>query len=91
MEQPEQEAQDAEVTMSDTGQGRTGTPDPHYNLVSVLYHALEGGSTIDTYIQDAEGAGDDELAEFLGQVKQGYKRTADQAKQLLVARVEHSH
>jgi hypothetical protein len=75
--------------MSDTG--GTGTPDPHYNLVSVLYHALEGGSTIDTYIQDAQGAGDDELAEFFGQVKQGYKRTSDQAKQLLVARVEHSH
>ena len=77
--------------MSDSGQGGTGTPDPHYNLVSVLYHALEGGSTIDTYIQDAEGEGDEELAEFLRQVKQGYKRTSDQAKQLLVARVEHSH
>jgi hypothetical protein len=77
--------------MSDAGQQSTGTPDPHYNIVSVLYHALEGGSTIDTYINDAEGAGDDELADFLRQVKQGYTRTADQAKQLLVARVEHSH
>ncbi len=77
--------------MSDAGQGSTGTPDPHYNLVSVLYHALEGGSTIDRYISDAREAGDDDLAEFLGQVKQGYVRTAEQAKQLLVARVEHSH
>lgn len=77
--------------MSDAGTGSTGTPDPHYNLVSVLYHALEGGSTIDTYIQDAEGAGDQELADFFRQVKQGYTRTADQGKQLLVTRVEHSH
>ncbi len=77
--------------MSDAGQASTGTPDPHYNLVSVLYHALEGGSTIDSYINDARGAGDDELADFFGQVKQGYVRTAEQAKQLLVARVEHSH
>ncbi len=77
--------------MSDAGQGSTGTPDPHYNLVSVLYHALEGGSTIDTYIKDAHEAGDHELHRFLEQVKQGYVRTADQAKQLLVARIEHSH
>lgn len=77
--------------MSDAGQGSTGTPDPHYNLVSVLYHALEGGSTIDTYIKDAQEAGDDELANLFDQVKQGYTRTAEQAKQLLVARVEHSH
>ena len=77
--------------MSDAGQRSTGTPDPHFNLVSVLYHALEGGSTIDSYIQDAQQAGDEELANFFGQVKQGYTRTAEQAKQLLVARVEHSH
>lgn len=77
--------------MSNAGQSTTGTPDPHYNVVSVLYHALEGGSTIDKYISDAEGAGDDELANFFKQVKQGYTRTADQAKQLLVARVEHEH
>ena len=77
--------------MSESGQAATGTPDPHYNLVSVLYHALQGGSTIDGYINDARGTGDDELADFFQQVKQGYTRTADQAKQLLVARVEHEH
>jgi hypothetical protein len=77
--------------VSEGGQASTGTPDPHYNLVSVLYHALEGGSTIDMYINDARGQGDEELAGFFEQVKQGYVRTADQAKQLLVARVEHSH
>ena len=67
----------------------TGTPDPHYNLVSVLYHALQGADTIDKYVADA---GDDaELAQFFSQVKQGYTRTADMAKSLLVSRIEHEH
>ncbi len=77
--------------MSDSGTGGTGTPDPHYNLVSVLYHALQGGETVDKYINDAEQSGDQELAGFFRQVKQGYTRTADQAKQMLVGRIEHAH
>ena len=32
------------------GEGKTGTKDEHYNLVSVLYHALEGGELYDKYI-----------------------------------------
>lgn len=77
--------------MSDAGTGGTGTPDPHFNLVSVLYHALKGGATIDQYVSDAEGAGDQELADFLRQVKQGYTRTSEAAKRLLVNRIDHSH
>ncbi len=67
----------------------TSVPDPHYDLVSVLYHALQGADTIDKYLADASG--DEELENFLRQVKQGYDRAAQQAKQLLVARVEHQH
>lgn len=67
----------------------TGTRDEHYNLVSVLYHALQGADTIDQYISDA--GGDSELADFFRQVKQGYTRTADQAKQMLVQRIQHEH
>lgn len=67
----------------------TGTRDEHYDLVSVLYHALQGADTIDQYTEDA--AGDQELADFFKQVKQGYIKTADQAKQLLVDRIEHQH
>ena len=71
--------------------GDTGTPDPHYNLVSVLYHALQGAETIDRYVDDAQKAGDEDLAAFFRSVKQGYTRTSEQAKQLLVGRIEHSH
>jgi hypothetical protein len=46
----------------------TGTPDEHYNLVSVLYHALQGAEIYEEYVEDAEAAGDDELDLSRGRV-----------------------
>jgi hypothetical protein len=71
--------------------GGTGTSDPHYALISVVYHALQGAETVDQYIGDAERAGDNEAASFLRSVKQDYEQTAEQGKQLLVARIQHTH
>jgi rubrerythrin len=65
----------------------TGTKDEHYNLVSVLYHALQGGETYEKYIRDAEEAGDDELAAFFRQVQDEDHQRADRAKKLLADRV----
>ena len=73
--------------MTDSGQQSTGTSDPTYNIISVLYHALEGASTIDQYINDARQAGDEDLANYFEQVKQGYTRTSDQGKRLLAERI----
>ena len=42
----------------------TGTRDDTYDLVSVLYHALQGAETARHYIQDAAQAGDEELVSF---------------------------
>ncbi len=50
------------------GESATGISNARYNLVSVLYHALEGGATYEKYIQDAENEGDQELADFFRQV-----------------------
>ena len=33
---------------------QTGTQDEQYNLISVLYHALQGGDTISQYMSDAQ-------------------------------------
>ncbi len=63
--------------------GSTGTRDVTYNLVSILYHALQGAETHDQYIRDAEQSGDQELAQFFREVKDRNKQTADRAKQLL--------
>ncbi len=73
--------------MSD--QQATGTSDPTYNVIAVVYHALQGAETIQKYLDDTEI--DDELRTFFQQVQQGYRRAADMGKQLMVQRIEHEH
>jgi hypothetical protein len=65
----------------------TGTRDPHYVLVSMLYHALQAGETTMQYIHDAEQAGDQELAAFFRQVLDSDHARAEQAKKLLQGRL----
>ncbi len=64
-------------------QGNTGTRDVLYNLVSIVYHSLQGAETIDMYINDARESGDDELAQFFSDVKQENTQRAARAKTLL--------
>jgi len=76
---------EAEMTEAHPG---TGTPDEQYDLVSVLYHALQGGETSQGYIDDARTAGDDELVTFFEQVQAEDRDRAEGAKQLLAARLQ---
>ncbi len=73
--------------MSD--QQATGTSDPTYDIISVVYHALQGAETIQKYLDDSST--EDELRTYFEQVQQGYRRAADKGKQLLVQRIEHEH
>jgi hypothetical protein len=41
-------------TTVDQGEQITGTRDEHYNLVSVLYHALNAADTCDRYALEAK-------------------------------------
>ena len=66
----------------------TGTKDEHFNLISTLYHALKCSACCETYIQDAEQAGDRELVKFFQNIKQENQNTAERAKQLLAKRTE---
>jgi len=70
-------------------QQATGTSDPTFNVISVVYHALQGAQTIQMYLDDS--GTDDELKTYFQQVQQGYRRAADMGKQLLVQRIEHEH
>ena len=65
-----------------------GTSDKNYNLVSVLYHALEGAATYQQYVSDAEGAGDTELADFFQEIQQHHQQLAERAKGLLKQRLD---
>jgi hypothetical protein len=70
---------------SDNSQGDTGTRDITYNLISVVYHALQGAETTALYISDAEQEGNQELAQFFREAKEEYESRAERAKQLLTA------
>jgi hypothetical protein len=70
-----------------TSDRTTGTRDEHYNVISVLYHALQGADTCATYLQDAEHAGDQELAQFFREVQGTYRQLADRGKTLLRQRL----
>jgi hypothetical protein len=75
-----------EDTMSNgapAGEQVTGTKDEHYDLVSVLYHSLQGATTCEQYRDDAQRAGDQEVAEFLGEARDANRQLAERAKQLL--------
>jgi hypothetical protein len=61
----------------------TGTRDEHYNLVSVLYHALQGAENCDRYAADAEVTGDERLAEFFREAQVMQAQLAERSKELL--------
>ena len=66
-----------------TEQQMTSVDNQYYDLVSVLYHALEGSQTYAKYIKDAEQSGNQELAQFFRRVQQEDNNRAQQAKQLM--------
>jgi rubrerythrin len=66
----------------------TGTSNPTYNLVSVLYHALQGAENYEKYASDA--GSDQDLANFFREIQQQEKQRADRAKQLLATRLQQS-
>ncbi len=68
------------------GERATGTPNTIYDLSSVLFHALEGGASYDTYIEDAEREGDEELAAFFRRVRDEDSVRVDDARLLLAER-----
>ncbi len=67
----------------DYGERITGTRDEHYNLISVLYHALHGAENCDRYASDAEVAGDERLAAFFRETQAMHTQMAERAKGLL--------
>lgn len=75
-----------DTTGGGSGERATGTPNTIYDLSSVLFHALEGGASYDTYIEDAEREGDQELADFFTRVRDEDSVRADDAWLLLARR-----
>jgi maltooligosyltrehalose synthase len=65
------------------------TTDTTYNLISVIYHALQAVDTYHTYLRDAEETGDTELTGLLTGAIQHQRDLATQAKELLAQRLSN--
>ena len=65
----------------------TGTRDVTYDLISVVYHALQGAETYQMYEQDAQQEGDQEAAALFHEAHQSSRQWADRAKALLGQRM----
>lgn len=70
---------------------QTGLRDESYDLVSVLYHSLEGATTYAMYMQDAEEDGDSELSQFFQEIQEQEHTRAERAKKLLASRLSASN
>ena len=71
---------------SETG-NVTGTQDKDYNIIWFTEACLSNALRLETYIQDAERDGDNELAEFFRRAQSESRKGAEQGKQLLASRL----
>ena len=60
------------------------TPDTTYDLISVLYHTLQGCQAYEKYAQDAEQAQQQDAAQFFRDAGREFERLAQRGQQLLV-------
>ena len=66
---------------------KTGTSDVTYDLLSVLYHALQGGETYAMYAKDAAEAGERDIADFFNKLVEEERSRAERAKELVKNRI----
>jgi hypothetical protein len=72
---------------TETGQ-TTGTADKDYNIIWFTEACLSNVLRLETFIQDAERAGDGELAEFFRAAQSDSRKGAERGKQLLASRLQ---
>jgi hypothetical protein len=65
------------------GQQQTGTRNETYNVIAILYHALQGAENCQTYLQDAQDAQEGQVRNFIQHALQTQRQLADQGKQVL--------
>jgi hypothetical protein len=68
----------------------TGTKDKDYNIIWFTESCLSNALRLETYIQDAEREGDNELAEFFRKAQNESRKGAEQGKQLMASRLASS-
>jgi hypothetical protein len=74
------------VRNEETGQ-ITGTPDKDYNLIWFVEKCLNNALRLETYIADAERAGDTELADLFRRAQAESRKGANMGKEFLRRRL----
>ena len=59
---------------------QTGTRNETYNVIAILYHALQGAENCQTYLKDAQ---DGQIRDFIQQALQSQRQLADRGKEVL--------
>ena len=74
------------TSTSETGQ-TTGTKDKDYNLIWFTEACLSNALRLETYIQDADRDGDNEVADLFRKAQAESRKGAEQGKDLLRSRL----
>ena len=74
------------MSSNDGGQV-TGTHDKDYNLIWFTEQSLSNALRLQTYIEDAQRDGDNELVEFFQRAQGASRKGGEQGKQLLAQRL----
>jgi hypothetical protein len=63
---------------------KTGTADTDYDIIWFTEQCLSNAQRLETYIGDADRAGDNELADFFRKAQADSRKGAEQGKQLMM-------
>ncbi len=74
------------MSSEETGQV-TGTKDKDYNLVWFVEQCLNNALRLETYAQDAERDGDQELADFFRRAQTESRKGGEHGKTMLAQRI----
>jgi hypothetical protein len=75
-----------ESSTAETG-NVTGTKDKDYNVIWFTEQCLSNALRLESYIQDAERDGDNDLADFFRKAQRESQKGAEQGKELLKSRL----
>ncbi|HVX33102.1 MAG TPA: hypothetical protein VHA80_08175 [Solirubrobacterales bacterium] len=73
--------------MSDETGQITGTKDKDYDVIWFTEQCLSNVLRLEQYAEDADRAGDSELAEFFRRAQETSRKGAEQGKQMLASRL----
>ena len=73
--------------MSTEGGNITGTKDKNYDIIWFVEQCLDNALRLETYAKDAEGDGDQELADFFRKAQEESRKGGEQGKKLLASRL----